>query len=66
MTPEAIGTYRKSSYSGAENNCVEVADTVDHGCSVRDSKDRGGPHLAFTGDAWGAFILGVKQREFDR
>lgn len=66
MIPEVIGPYRKSSYSGAENNCVEVADTANNGRAVRDSKDQSGPQLTFTGGAWQAFLLGIKQREFDR
>ncbi|MGO4750688.1 DUF397 domain-containing protein [Streptomyces sp. 2MCAF27] len=66
MTPEAIGPYRKSSYSGGENNCVEIADMANNGRAVRDSKDKRGPHLMFTGGAWQAFLLGVKRREFDR
>ncbi|MGY0061158.1 DUF397 domain-containing protein [Streptomyces sp. LZ34] len=39
---------------------------ADCGCSIRDSKDRSGPRLTFTGGAWQAFLLGVKRREFDR
>ncbi|MBW8087745.1 DUF397 domain-containing protein [Streptomyces hygroscopicus subsp. hygroscopicus] len=66
MTPEVIGPYRKSSYSGGENNCVEVADMAGNGRSVRDSKDRSGPYLAFTGDAWHAFILDIKAGKLDR
>lgn len=66
MTVEVIGPYRKSTYSGPENNCVEVADMADCGRAVRDSKDKSGPSVAFTGDAWHAFILGVKRAEFDR
>ncbi|MEU0808634.1 DUF397 domain-containing protein [Streptomyces sp. NPDC005970] len=66
MTLKAIGPYRKSSYSGGENNCVEIAETADHGRAVRDSKDQSGPHLTFTGAAWQAFLLDVKRREFDR
>ncbi|MEU9789990.1 DUF397 domain-containing protein [Streptomyces sparsogenes] len=66
MTPEGIGPYRKSSYSGAENNCVEVAGTADCGRAVRDSKDKHGPHLTFTRGAWQAFLLGVRQGDFDR
>ncbi|MGY0061180.1 DUF397 domain-containing protein [Streptomyces sp. LZ34] len=49
-----------------EGNCVEIAPTVIGGRSVRDSKDRSGPRLTFTGGAWQAFLLGVKTREFDR
>ncbi|MER7794623.1 DUF397 domain-containing protein [Streptomyces sp. NPDC097640] len=66
MTPEAIGPYRKSSYSGGENNCVEIADMSNNGRAVRDSKAQRGPHLTFTGGAWQAFLLSVKRRDFDR
>ncbi|MDT0548877.1 MULTISPECIES: DUF397 domain-containing protein [Streptomyces] len=65
MTPEVIGTFVKSSYSGQNNNCVEIADTVNNGRAVRDSKDQRGPHLTFTYGAWQAFLLGVKRQEFD-
>jgi Domain of unknown function (DUF397) len=51
--------YRKSSYSGQQNNCVEVADTSE-GASVRDSKTPEGPALHFTADTWRAFLAGVK------
>ncbi|MFJ2577509.1 DUF397 domain-containing protein [Kitasatospora aureofaciens] len=46
----------KSSYSGNEGGeCVEIAETpgVVH---VRDSKDKGGPPLAFEPAAWQAFV----------
>lgn len=66
MTPEVTGPYRKSSYSLQEGNCVEVASTVIGGRSIRDSKDTHGPHLTFTRGAWQAFLLGVRQGEFDR
>ncbi|MEV0261691.1 DUF397 domain-containing protein [Streptomyces sp. NPDC050617] len=54
---EAI--WRKSSYSGAQGDCVEVADT-DGSIAVRDSKACRGPALGFTRAAWSAFIGGVK------
>ncbi|MEU1790457.1 DUF397 domain-containing protein [Streptomyces sparsogenes] len=66
MTPEVTGPYRKSSYSLQEGNCVEIAPTVIGGRSIRDSKDMHGPHLTFTRGAWQAFLLGVRQGEFDR
>jgi hypothetical protein len=46
--------WRKSSYSGQNGNCIEVAD---HGpaVAVRDSKDPGGHQLAFPAPAWHAF-----------
>ncbi|MCL7425303.1 DUF397 domain-containing protein [Streptomyces sp. YS415] len=48
----------KSSYSGAdEPDCVEVAiSPTTPAIHVRDSKDPDGTRLAFTGDAWSAFV----------
>jgi Domain of unknown function (DUF397) len=51
--------YRKSSYSGQQNNCVEVAPARE-GTAVRDSKDPAGPVLRFSADAWRAFVGAVK------
>ncbi|MFD5461598.1 DUF397 domain-containing protein [Kitasatospora sp. NPDC127059] len=46
----------KSSYSSNEGGqCVEVAETT-AAVLVRDSKDKSGPHLAFTPAAWQAFL----------
>jgi uncharacterized protein DUF397 len=62
--PEA-GAFRISSYSGG-GNCVEVGKTPDGSVIVRDSKD---PHravaLMFNRDEWAAFVLGVKNAEFE-
>jgi Domain of unknown function (DUF397) len=66
VTPEVIGNFVKSSYSGQNNNCIEIAATTEGGRAVRDSKDKRGPHLTFTGGAWQAFLRGVKWQEFDR
>ncbi len=58
--------WRKSSYSGSNGGaCVEVAVLADGGRAVRDSKDPGGPKLAFAPDEWLAFTAGVKAGEFD-
>jgi Domain of unknown function (DUF397) len=51
--------WRKSSHSGAQNNCVEVA-PVREGTAVRDSKDPDGPILRFPADSWRAFLSAVK------
>ncbi|MFG3233811.1 DUF397 domain-containing protein [Streptomyces antibioticus] len=53
---EVIGPFRKSSYSQAESNCVEVADTAPGGRAVRDSKQLDGPLLTVSRDGWRAFI----------
>ena len=57
--------WRKSSRSGGQGQCVEVADNLPGVVAVRDSKNPGGPALAFTPDDWAAFIGGVKSGEFD-
>jgi hypothetical protein len=51
--------------SFANGNCVEVADLVDGGIGVRNSRDRAGAVLRFTSDEWHAFIGGVQNGEFD-
>jgi hypothetical protein len=53
-------TWRKSSHSGAQGNCVEVAN-LDGGCAVRDTKNTGGPVLVFTSTQWREFIGRTKQ-----
>ncbi|MFD9421170.1 MULTISPECIES: DUF397 domain-containing protein [unclassified Streptomyces] len=48
--------WRASSYSGGQGNCLEVADNTPHLVPVRDSKRPTGPVIAFSPDAWRAFI----------
>jgi hypothetical protein len=53
---EVATAWRTSSHSGsAGGDCVEVGrcPALVH---VRDSKDRGGPELTFTPEAWEAFV----------
>ncbi|MFJ9950321.1 DUF397 domain-containing protein [Kitasatospora sp. NPDC091207] len=52
--------WRKSSYSGAQSECVEVSDGLADAIPVRDSKDPAGPVLLFDRVAWAAFIRAVK------
>ena len=55
-------TWRTSSYSGSNGgNCIEVAATsTSSAVAVRDSKDPGGPQLAFNAATWTAFTGQVK------
>lgn len=57
--------WRKSSYSGANNNCVEVAGNLPHIVAVRDSKHPGGPALVITREEWGSFAADVKAGRFN-
>jgi hypothetical protein len=50
----ASASWRKSSRSGDEGACVEMA-PVAPGVAVRDSKDPEGPVLLFSPAAWTAF-----------
>ncbi|MFE3741139.1 DUF397 domain-containing protein [Streptomyces sp. NPDC059134] len=61
MTPEAVGPYRKSSYSGPESNCVEVAPTSNGGRAVRDSKDLARLPLGFAPAEWQIFLTYAKE-----
>ncbi|WP_073946097.1 DUF397 domain-containing protein [Streptomyces kebangsaanensis] len=53
---EVVSPFRKSSYSGQENACVEVADTAPGGRAVRDSKRQDGPLLTVSREGWQAFL----------
>ncbi|MDG5801793.1 DUF397 domain-containing protein [Streptomyces ossamyceticus] len=64
MTSELIGPFRKSSYSGGQGDCVEVAPLSTGGRAVRDSKNPQGPLLHLTPDGWRAFLDGAKSCAF--
>ncbi|WP_372443959.1 DUF397 domain-containing protein [Micromonospora antibiotica] len=54
-------SWRKSTRSGSDTNCVEVAAAA-HVVGVRDSKDRSGPVLAFDRRSWAAFVADLPAR----
>ncbi|HEY8373102.1 MAG TPA: DUF397 domain-containing protein [Pseudonocardiaceae bacterium] len=56
--------WRKSSYSGQNNACVEIAGLT-HGAAVRDSKNPTSGYIVITAQQWTAFINAVKAGQHD-
>ena len=54
--------WRRSTRSGSNGQCVEVAETADR-ILVLDSKDPDGPVLGFSPAAWQRFIEAVRTGE---
>jgi hypothetical protein len=57
--------WRKSSHSGYNGNCVELAALADGAVAVRNSRDPHGPALIYTRAEIAAFLAGIKDGEFD-
>ncbi|WP_406481813.1 DUF397 domain-containing protein [Streptomyces platensis] len=58
--------FRKSSYSNAERECLEVATNVPGTVAIRDSKNPAGPILQLGPDTWTAFRSAVAAGRFER
>jgi len=58
-------TWRKSSHSTAQGNCVEVCTSEPGTVAVRDSKNLPGPELAVTAQAWSQFVQAITHGELD-
>ncbi|MFD3697740.1 DUF397 domain-containing protein [Streptomyces sp. NPDC058646] len=59
--PDLTGAmWRSSTFSGGNNECVEVADNVPGVVPVRDSKRPAGPVIGFGAGAWRAFVTQVR------
>ena len=63
-TSDLAGPWVKSSYSGPQGNCVEVAPIRHGGVAVRNSRHPDGPALVFTAAEWDAFLSGALDGEF--
>ena len=58
--------WHKSTFSnGSGGDCVEIASNLPGIVAVRDSKDREGPKLTVSDQAWSAFVQAIKHGEFD-
>jgi hypothetical protein len=57
--------WRKSSHSGYNGNCVELAPLDDGAVAMRNSRDPHGPALVYTRAEIAAFLAGIKDGEFD-
>jgi hypothetical protein len=57
-------SWRKSSRSGAGNDCVELV-VARNGAAVRDSKSPGSGHIAFEVTGWGGFMRVLKDGRLD-
>jgi Domain of unknown function (DUF397) len=59
-------TWQKSARSNPSGNCVELAALPDgDGIAVRNSRYPDGPALIYTSAEIAAFLLGVKDGDFD-
>jgi hypothetical protein len=61
----SIAFWRKSSYSAANGDCVEVARLANGYIGVRDSKNIVLPTLGFTPARWQTFVGEVKHDRLD-
>jgi hypothetical protein len=60
-------SWRKSTFSNLNGNCVEIGRLLPDRVGLRDTKDNGnGPILVFTEAEWSAFIAGAKEGQFDK
>jgi len=61
---EISAAWVKSSYSGPQGNCVEIAFLAGGEVAMRNSRHPGGAALVFTGAEWEAFLNGARDGEF--
>jgi hypothetical protein len=57
--------WRKSSYSGGAQDCVEIAGNLPGAVAVRDSKNPDGPALIITPRTWQAFLSQARNGKLD-
>ena len=57
--------WRKSQASNPSGSCVEMAELPGGTVAVRNSRDKSGPALVYPRAELAAFLLGIKNGEFD-
>ncbi|WP_030024589.1 DUF397 domain-containing protein [Streptomyces monomycini] len=65
IQPNSAFSWTKSSYSGGNGACVEVAVPAPAAIAVRDSKNPDGPRLTFDTSAWSSFVGDVSKGAYD-
>ncbi|MFH8346089.1 DUF397 domain-containing protein [Streptomyces sp. NPDC018045] len=65
IQPNSAFSWTKSSYSGGNGACVEVAVPAPAAIAVRDSKNPDGPRLTFDTAAWSTFVADVHKGAYD-
>ena len=64
QNPPASASWRKSSRSATQGECVEIAQTPTS-TGIRDSKNPTGTYLILTPTQWASFLNRVKSSELD-
>lgn len=54
--------WRKSTHSGQNGGCVEVAPNLPGIVAIRDSKNPNGPKLTVSPGEWASFLVRIRQR----
>jgi Domain of unknown function (DUF397) len=60
----STATWRTSTYTGNNGQCVEIAELPGGAVAIRDSKSPHREALRFTAAEWAAFLSGVHAGEF--
>jgi hypothetical protein len=60
-----VARWRKSQASNPSGNCVEIATLTGGDIAVRNSRHPSGPALVYTRAEIAAFIVGIRNGEFD-
>jgi len=60
-----MARWRKSQASNPSGSCVEIAELPGRTVAVRNSRDKSGPALIYPRAELAAFLLGIKNGEFD-